>query len=100
MPVRYINLVPYLYRQEDSRHKKWLVLCDDDTFFPSMHGLAQRLKAFDSSQELYIGALSEDARAIERHGLQAFGGAGIFLSFPMAKVITDSISSCASESKR
>jgi len=99
MPVRYINLVPYLYRQEASRHRKWIVLCDDDTFFPSMHSLVQRLKSFDHSKELYIGALSEDIGAIERHGSQAFGGAGVFLSSTMAKTITESISGCTSAEK-
>lgn len=99
MPVRYINLVPYLYRHKDSSHRKWLVLCDDDTFFPSMHGLAQTLDSFDHSRELYIGTLSEDVGAVERHGSQAFGGAGVFLSMPMAKKITESISSCTSAKK-
>lgn len=99
MPVRYINLVPYLYGQKDSRQRKWVVLCDDDTFFPSMHGLVQRLNSFDHSKELYIGTLSEDVGAIERHGSQAFGGAGVFLSLPMAKRITESINNCASARK-
>lgn len=97
MAVRYINLVPHLYRQADSQGKKWLVLCDDDTFFPSMHGLVESLDSFDHSRELYIGTLSEDVAAVERHGSQAFGGAGVFLSMPMAKRITESISSCASK---
>ncbi|PFH60378.1 hypothetical protein XA68_11080 [Ophiocordyceps unilateralis] len=99
MPVRYINLVPHLYRQEDSRLRKWLVLCDDDTFFPSMHSLVQRLSSFDHTRELYIGTLSEDVGAVERHGSQAFGGAGVFLSLPMAKRIAESIGSCASMDK-
>jgi hypothetical protein len=99
MPVRYIKLIPYLYRQEESRHRKWLILCDDDTFFPCMHGLAQSLEPFDHSKELYIGTLSEDVGAVERHGSQAFGGAGVILSLPMAKKITDSISSCTSARK-
>lgn len=99
MPVRYINLVPYLYHQKVSRHRKWLVLCDDDTFFPSMHGLIHRLNSLDHTQELYVGTLSEDIGAIERHGSQAFGGAGVFLSMEMAKTITESISSCTSMKK-
>jgi hypothetical protein len=99
MPVRYINLIPHLYRQEDSRQRKWLVLCDDDTFFPSMHSLSQSLDSLDHSKELYIGTLSEDVGAVERHGSQAYGGAGVFLSMPMAKRITESISSCASAKK-
>jgi hypothetical protein len=97
MAIRYLNLVPQLYGQLDSRARKWLVLCDDDTFFPSMHGLVEALGSFDPSKELYIGTLSEDVGAVERHGSQAFGGAGVFLSLPMAKRITESVSSCAAK---
>ncbi|PHH73775.1 hypothetical protein CDD80_3562 [Ophiocordyceps camponoti-rufipedis] len=99
MPVRYINLVPHLYRNQDSLSRKWLVLCDDDTFFPSMHSLVRRFSSFDHTRELYIGTLSEDVGAVERHGSQAFGGAGVFLSLPMAKRITQSIDECASSEK-
>ncbi|PHH72659.1 hypothetical protein CDD83_4901 [Cordyceps sp. RAO-2017] len=99
MPVRYLNLVPHLYRQEAARRRRWLVLCDDDTFFPSMHGLARRLASFDHARELYIGTLSEDVGAVERHGSQAFGGAGVFLSLPMARRISESIGRCASRDK-
>lgn len=99
MAVRYIHLVPHLYRQVDSRVTRWLVLCDDDTFFPSMHGLVESLNSFDHAKELYIGTLSEDVGAVERHGSQAFGGAGVFLSLPMAKRIAESISDCASSAK-
>lgn len=99
MPVRYIKLVLHLYQQRNPQKTKWLVLCDDDTFFPSMHGLIQNLGTFDPSKQLYIGALSEDVGAVERHGSQAFGGAGVFLSMPMAKIIADSMGSCASREK-
>jgi hypothetical protein len=99
MAVRYINLIPLLYQQVDSRNTKWLILCDDDTFFPSMHGLNEKLDSFDYSKQLYIGTLSEDIEALERHGSQAFGGAGVILSLPMAKTITQSIRSCSSASK-
>jgi hypothetical protein len=99
MAVRYINLVPHLYHRVDSRNTKWLILCDDDTFFPSMHGLIEKLDSFDHSKQLYIGTLSEDIEALERHGSQAFGGAGVILSLQMAKTITQSIGSCSSVSK-
>lgn len=99
MPVRYVKLVSYLYRQEVARRRKWLVLCDDDTFFPSMHGLIEHLDTYDHSRELYIGTLSEDMGAIQRHGSQAFGGGGVFLSMAMAKRITEVTNSCTTGKK-
>lgn len=99
MAVRYLTLVPTLYTHEDAKKKKWLVTCDDDTFFPSMHGLIDKMSAFDHTQEMYVGTLSEDVGAIERHGSQAFGGAGVFLSLSMAEKITELFSSCTSEQK-
>jgi hypothetical protein len=43
---------------------------------------------------MYIGTLSEDVEAINRHGSQAFGGAGVFLSVPMAKLIKEHYAQC------
>jgi hypothetical protein len=43
---------------------------------------------------MYVGALSEDVNNIIRHGSQAFGGAGVFLSLPIAKVVTEKHGSC------
>lgn len=99
MAVRYLNLVPTLYTHPDAPKKKWLVTCDDDTFFPSMHGLIEHMKKYDHTREMYIGTLSEDVGAIDRHGSQAFGGAGVFLSLPMAEMVTYLYSSCTTEEK-
>ncbi|KAK3186018.1 hypothetical protein K4F52_005242 [Lecanicillium sp. MT-2017a] len=99
MAVRYLTLVPTLYTHPEAKNKKWLVTCDDDTFFPSMHGLIEKMNEFNHTREMYIGTLSEDTGAIERHGSQAFGGAGVFLSLPMGKKITDLYNSCTTEEK-
>ncbi|PHH92968.1 hypothetical protein CDD83_3126 [Cordyceps sp. RAO-2017] len=99
MAVRYLTLVPTLYTHADSHKKKWLVTCDDDTFFPSMHALINKINSLDHTREMYVGTLSEDVGAIERHGSQAFGGAGVFLSLPMAEKITEKYGSCTSEQK-
>ncbi|RCI17169.1 hypothetical protein L249_3112 [Ophiocordyceps polyrhachis-furcata BCC 54312] len=99
MAVRYLTLVPTLYTHSDAHKKKWLVTCDDDTFFPSMHGLIKKINSYDHTRQMYIGTLSEDVGAIERHGSQAFGGAGVFLSLPMAKLITERFGLCTSEQK-
>jgi hypothetical protein len=99
MAVRYLNLVPTLYSHPDAHSKKWLVTCDDDTFFPSMHGLIEKINSYDHTRQMYIGTLSEDVGALDRHGSQAFGGAGVFLSLPMAEQISLLYSSCTSEEK-
>jgi hypothetical protein len=99
MAVRYLNLVPTLYTHRDAQTKKWLVTCDDDTFFPSMHALIREINKYDPTREMYIGTLSEDIGAIDRHGSQAFGGGGVFISLPLADRITTLYSSCASEDK-
>lgn len=99
MAVRYLNLIPTLFTHPDSAKKKWLVTCDDDTFFPSMHALISRFEKYDHTQDMYIGTLSEDVGAVERHGSQAFGGAGVFLSLSLAQKITHTYGSCAAPSK-
>lgn len=99
MAVRYVTLVPTLYMHPEAHNKKWLVTCDDDTFFPYMHGLVEKINSYDHTKEMYIGALSEDVGAINRHGSQAFGGAGVFLSLPLAKRITELFPDCTSESQ-
>ncbi|KAI6778955.1 uncharacterized protein J7T54_002597 [Emericellopsis cladophorae] len=99
MAVRYLNLVPTLYTHRDTPNKKWLVTCDDDTFFPSMHGLIEELGKHDHTRPKYIGTLSEDVGALDRHGSQAFGGAGVFLSIPMAQRITELYATCISPEK-
>ena len=99
MAVRYLTLVPTLYTHRDAPKKKWLVTCDDDTFFPSMHGLIDKFNELDHSLEMYVGTLSEDVGALERHGSQAFGGAGVFISLPLAERITNLYYNCTSEPK-
>lgn len=41
MAVRYLSLVPTMYNHPSRIHKKWLVTCDDDTFFPSSRARRQ-----------------------------------------------------------
>lgn len=99
MAVRYLTLVPTMYNHPERRSKKWLVACDDDTYFPSFHALADRFEVYDSNAPMYIGTFSEDANNIQRHGSQAFGGAGVFLSVPMAKLVSDMYSDCKANQK-
>jgi hypothetical protein len=99
MAVRYLALAPKLYEHPERKTKKWLVICDDDTFFPSFHAIADKFAEYDHEKPMYVGTFSEDVNNIQRHGSQAFGGAGVFLSVPMAKIITEKYPSCKTEDK-
>ncbi|RYP64990.1 hypothetical protein DL770_009088 [Monosporascus sp. CRB-9-2] len=99
MAVRYLTLIPTLYNHPERVNKKWLVSCDDDTFFPSVHTLAQKFEEYDPNEMLYIGTLSEDVNNVDRHGSQAFGGAGVFISVPLAAQVARDYESCKTEEK-
>ena len=90
---RYFSLVNVMYAERDA-DTRWVTLIDDDTFFPSMHDLLDTLAKYDATKPQYIGALSEDWWAVNRYGLMGFGGAGIMLSVPMAKIIDDHTDEC------
>ncbi|KAL2866646.1 glycosyltransferase family 31 protein [Aspergillus lucknowensis] len=79
---RYFSLIQVLYQH---RHEstQWAVLIDDDTFFPSMKNLVDKLASYDSSIPQYVGAMTEDLARLSGTGYMAYGGAGIFLSLPL-----------------
>ena len=99
MAQRYLSLLPTLYNDSSRKNRKWLVMCDDDTFFPSMRALVDRFAEYNHKSDLYIGTFSEDISNIQRHGSQAFGGAGVFFSVHMAGVVTDLYDDCITPQK-
>lgn len=76
---------------------KWIGIIDDDTFFPSLHPLAEIMDYQDADESLYIGALSDSLDAIRQHGTMAYGGAGAFLSLPLARQLEPAIEACLDE---
>ncbi len=90
---RYFSLVNVMYRARNEK-TEWVICIDDDTFFPSMHDLQNLLKKYDSTKPQYIGSLSEDWWAVNHYGLMGFGGAGIMLSLPLAKILDDNTDIC------
>ena len=90
---RYFSLVNIMYAARDDK-TQWITLIDDDTFFPSMLDLQNMLKEHDWTKPQYVGSLSEDWWAVKHYGLMGFGGAGIMLSLPMAKIIDDHVDEC------
>ncbi|CAD6504599.1 BgTH12-00107 [Blumeria graminis f. sp. triticale] len=91
---RYFSLVSVMYRARDEK-TQWICCIDDDTFFPSMYDLQAMLIKYDTSEPLYLGSLSEDWWAVQHYGLMGFGGAGIFLSLPMASIIYNNRNECS-----
>lgn len=99
MAARYLSLLPALYNDSSRKSRKFLVMCDDDTFFPSMHSLLAQLATYDHKTDLYIGTFSEDVNNIQRHGSQAFGGAGVFFTLPLAEKIAALYDQCSTSQK-
>ncbi|KAI9644601.1 hypothetical protein NHQ30_006622 [Ciborinia camelliae] len=90
---RYFSLINIMYAARN-KNTKWTVLLDDDTFFPSFRALLDELALHDHTKPQYIGGLSEDWEAVRTYGQMAFGGAGIFLSTPLAQIIHDNNDEC------
>ena len=99
MAKRYLSLLPDLYNDDSRERRKYLAMGDDDTFYPSMQALLDRLSEFDHTVDLYLGALSEDINNVQRHGSQAFGGAGVFFSVPLAGKIANHFEECSTQEK-
>lgn len=99
MAQRYLSLLPALYNDDSRKRRRWLVMCDDDTFFPSMNSLLARLSQFNHEADMYIGTFSEDVFNIQRHGSQAFGGAGVFFSLKMAETVSELYDQCSTAEK-
>lgn len=80
---RYFSLVRHLASHVRDQ-TRWSVVIDDDTFFMSMSTLVQALEKHDHTQMIYLGGISESIPQIGAFGIMAFGGAGVFLSRPLA----------------
>lgn len=90
---RYFSIVKVMSEASDDK-TEWMVCIDDDTLFPSMNDLQDMLKDHDITKPLYLGGLSEDWWAVDHYGMMAFGGAGVFLSTPMVKIIMEHYDDC------
>lgn len=82
----HFNVLTYMVEQAESG-VQWFGLLDDDTFFPRLQPLAESLGKLDHNMDMYVGALSDNLDLIRKYGYMAYGGAGTFLSAPLAKRI-------------
>lgn len=78
-------------------YTEWVAIIDDDTFFPSLYALSRALSQYDPKPPAYLGGLSESFNAVEKHGVMAYGGAGIFLTVPLLVQLDPLIDQCLSD---
>ena len=95
--IKYFSLIKIVYSNRNDK-TQWISLLDDDTFFPSIPALVTMLDKYDTTQEYYVGALSEIWWAVAHYGMMGFGGAGIFLSIPLAKIMNNNYRNCTEAS--
>lgn len=95
---RYFSLVKILYANRDE-NTRWLGFIDDDTFVTSMSALVSALDEHDHTQLRYLGALSEEWWTVVLYGLIGMGGAGIFLSVPLAEIVDANHDECKRNSR-
>lgn len=77
---------------------RWLGVLDDDTFFPSLYRMDQELDRYDHTRSLWLGALSDNFDSVKNWGYMAYGGAGVFLSLPLARELEPHLERCINES--
>ncbi|KAL9133271.1 MAG: hypothetical protein Q9175_005550 [Cornicularia normoerica] len=95
---RYFSLVKILYANRDE-NTRWLGIIDDDTFVTSMSALVSSLDKYDHTQLRYLGALSEEWWTVYLYGLIGMGGAGVFLSVPLAEILNANHDECKTNSR-
>ncbi|KAE8356170.1 hypothetical protein BDV28DRAFT_154896 [Aspergillus coremiiformis] len=91
---RYFSLISVLHHNREVQ-TRWAVLIDDDTFFPSMQNLVNKLATYNATEPQYIGALTEDFEQMHDWGYMAYGGAGVFLSMPLLEQLNGVYAECS-----
>ncbi|KAH6623755.1 glycosyltransferase family 31 protein [Chaetomium tenue] len=80
-----------------SPQTQWVGVLDDDTFFPSLEALNRALREYDHNRPFWLGALADNWISVKSWGFMAFGGAGTFLSMPLAKELEPQLENCIRE---
>lgn len=93
---RYFGLVEAFreFIQNERPNTTWVSWVDDDTFFPSLANIGNRLAELDHTQKHYIGALSEASWQVVTFGNIGFGGAGVFVSRPLLEELHKNYQTC------
>lgn len=85
----------YQRRSGTKEELKWFGLIDDDTFFTSLPQFYTALTSqYSHEKETYIGALTEGHTRLSQEGFKAWGGAGIFISPPLMRLLAENSEDC------
>ncbi|KAJ4291416.1 hypothetical protein N0V88_006009 [Collariella sp. IMI 366227] len=75
----------------------WLGVLDDDTFFPALYPIVEELRKHDHTRPQWLGQLADNWVSNKLWGYMAYGGAGVFLSMPLAKQLEPHLEECVTE---
>ena len=80
--LRYFSMIRELssYIRVRRPETEWVATVDDDTFFPQLLYLGDRLAALNSTDYHWIGTRSESSLNVKNFGDFSYGGSGILLS--------------------
>ncbi|KAI9797815.1 MAG: hypothetical protein M1833_005318 [Piccolia ochrophora] len=73
---------------------EWIIISDDNTFFPSIPRLLSRLAVYDHRVPFYIGAVSEPTKDLFEIGVFAYGGGGMVFSMPLLEELQPHVGEC------
>ncbi|XP_075521328.1 uncharacterized protein LOC142554549 [Primulina tabacum] len=79
---------------EDHENLRWLIMGDDDSIFFT-ENIVDVVAGYDHRKYYYLGGHSETIFSNYLFSFnQAFGGAGIVLSYPLAKALANDMKNC------
>lgn len=94
MAIRIVHGLKEVVRDADGGDVRWVVVGDDDSIF-FVDNVVDVVAQYDHTQHYYIGAPSEFIMSNVWFSFnQGFGGAGIVLSYALAKLIADHMDDC------
>lgn len=83
-----LTLILVQRMEQSAKHgKEWFVILAPGTFVTSVEDILLALEPHDSTERLYLGAVSESTRQKDKYGSFAYGGAGIVLSRTLIRAV-------------
>ncbi|KAL1547449.1 hypothetical protein AAHA92_23926 [Salvia divinorum] len=91
---RMVHGIMEVMREMGEEELRWLVMGDDDTIF-YVDNIVEVVSKLDHTSHFYLGGLSEFLMSSYVFSFnEAFGGAGIILSYPLAKALAADMDAC------
>ncbi|KAI3664087.1 hypothetical protein L6452_45006 [Arctium lappa] len=91
--VRMVHAVIEVFREE-REGVRWYIMGDDDSIF-FVDNLVDVLPKYDHNKYIYIGGHSECIMSNQIFSYDmGFGGAGLIMSYPLAKMVQKNIEAC------